>query len=140
MIEMVVRQQSLLVDHYGGEAWMMLAHCWHDSYQTGNFIINDIVDILKHRVTTQVNWIAFAHYNLSSTLQYLALDRVKECNLWVGSQYCEGLIENTPKAIASGLRGFITGPLSTEDGHNKTEIEPWMIDNLKWSLSEWRKA
>jgi hypothetical protein len=141
LIEMVVRQQMQLVRHYGGEAWFMLAHCWTDVMQTGNFLIPEISQIIRERVQpTQVNWIAFAHFNLSSTLMHMALKRTKEegVKLWTGSQYCEGLAVNTDTAIEKGIRGFITGPLSIEDGHSQSKVEPWMVENIRNSLAEWK--
>jgi len=140
LVEQVVHQQSMLVEHYGSEAWMMLAHCWHDSLQTGNFLIPDIVKIIMDRVKpTQVNWIGFAHFNMSSSLQAMALKRVQDgAQLWVGSQYCEGLPHFTGRAKTEGIRGFVCGPLSTEDGHDQRRIEPWMADNIRQSLETWR--
>ena len=141
LTDMVVRQQAQLIRHYGGEAWLMLAHCWKDVMETGNFIIPDIVQSIMDRVgPTHVNWIAFAHFNMGSTLQHIALQRVKDKNvqLWTGSQYCEGLPVNTGLAIKSGIRGFVTGPLSLEDFHDQRQIESWMVENFRNSLAEWR--
>ena len=119
----------------------MLAHCWTYVMQTGNFLIPEIAKIIMERVQpAQINWIAFAHFNLDSTLMHMALQRVKDegVKLWTGSQYCEGLPVNTKTAKATGIRGFITGPLSLEDMHDQRQIEPWMVENLKNSLVEWR--
>lgn len=141
LTNMVVRQQQQIVSRYRSEAWLMLAACWQDVMQTGNFLIPDIAQIIMERVQpTHINWIAFAHFNMNSTLQNMALKRVKDkdVSLWTGSQYCEGLAVNTESAIASGIRGFLTGPLSIEDGHNLSKIEPWMVENIKDSLAKWR--
>jgi hypothetical protein len=140
LLETLVRQQSLLVKHYGGEAWMMLAHCWKDIAETGNFLIPDVVQVIKDKVNpTKVNWIAFAHFNMGASLQRIAMERLKDgIDLWTGAQYCEGLPVNTPLAKQAGIRGLICGPLAMEDSHDQKKIEPWMVDNLKQSIAEWR--
>jgi hypothetical protein len=142
LANMVVRQQSQLVRHYGGEAWLMLAHCWRDVNETGNFVIPEIAQTIMERVQpTQVNWIAFAHFNMTSTLQHMALQCLKDkfVRLWTGSQFCEGLAVNTVPAIKSGIRGLICGPLSLEDGHDKGHVEPWMVENFKNSIAAWKE-
>ena len=119
----------------------MLAHCWKDEMATGNFLIPEISAAIMERVQpTHINWIAFAHFNLSSTLMYDALKRTKDAGvkLWTGSQYCEGLAVNTTTAIRDGIRGFVTGPLSIEDGHYQPKVEPWMVENIRNSIAEWR--
>ena len=143
IIRMVVHQQQQLVSQYHGEAWLMLASCWTDIMETGNFLIPDIASIIMERVQpTHINWIAYSHFNMSSTVQAMTLKRLKDesVQLWTGAQFCEGLAVNTQPAIALGLRGFVCGPLSLEGGHDKQEVEPWMVDNIRNSLAEWSAA
>jgi hypothetical protein len=138
---MVVRQQQQTVGHYRGEAWLMLASCWTDVMETGNFLIPDIASIIMERVQpTRINWIAFAHFNMSSTVQHMNLKIVKQDNvrLFTGSQFCEGLATNTDTAIEKGIKGFVTGPLSVEDGHSQSRVEPWMVDNIRNSIAKWK--
>jgi hypothetical protein len=55
-----------------------------------------------------------------------------------GSGYCEGLLENTEQAIAFGVSTFLTGPLHYLGKHE--QIEPWMIEAFRDSISKWRAA
>jgi hypothetical protein len=59
-------------------------------------------------------------------------------SMFAGSEYCEGLITNTDKAIEQGFRGFVTSPLHGLGKHRV--LEPWMLDAIKESLSKWRQA
>jgi hypothetical protein len=56
---------------------------------------------------------------------------------FVGAEYCQGIVNNTPRAIAEGV-GLICAPLSV---HNPgQEFEPWMVDAIKQSIDEFRRS
>lgn len=136
-LETTMRQQTEREMRRYSEQWFMLAGCWRDHLCSCNRLIDGLeADALARG---PVNYIAYAHYNLGGYLQGLALQHARVgSSLWVGSQYCEGLITNTRRAIEDGVRGFITGPLCTEDNHTQARVEPWMVEAIDKSLATWR--
>ena len=48
---------------------------------------------------------------------------------FIGSQYCEGLIDNFEEAIRQKVRGFITCPNMSFCAYR--HVEPWMVGNIK---------
>ena len=50
-------------------------------------------------------------------------------DMYAGAEYAKGIVQYTPKLIPSKLKGFIISPLGFHT--DITELEPWMLDNIR---------
>jgi hypothetical protein len=58
---------------------------------------------------------------------------------FVGSEYCQHLVEHTPRAMELGFAGFLTAPIHPFLLPGTT-LEPWMVQALSESIGQWRAA
>ncbi len=106
--------------------------------RSGNWLMSDLCQYLPDEIHKELNALLF-EVNRPGGNQG-ALNNVRDCmnKTWIGSQFCEGLYQNTTNSIAAGLRGFVTGPIHTARVGDK--FEDWMLEAFKWSLAQWKAA
>lgn len=106
--------------------------------RSGNWLMRRLCQDLPSELAKPLNLLLFEVFREGGTQG--ALDNAQGFidRTWTGSQFCEGLLRNTDAAIARGQRGFLTAPLHPDLRPGR--VEPWMLEALRWSLAQWRKA
>jgi hypothetical protein len=135
---MMSEEQDIFVNHPSHEIWTALHPALDGVAQTGNAYRHELDELLRRKFPQAVHY-AIKHVHFADVLgaQATAEDMRNGSLIWVGSEYCEGLLENTESAIEQGFRGFVTAPLHLLTEHRI--IEDWMLDAIKESLSKWRR-
>lgn len=105
--------------------------------RSGNWLRPELCRTLPAALGKDLNLLLFEVYRPGETDGMFTGVRAYADRTWVGSQFCEGLRTNTADAISRGLRGFITAPVHDQ---RPGRLEPWMLDTIRWSLSQWREA
>jgi hypothetical protein len=80
----------------------------------------------------------FIHFSCGGTpttiKQQMKVKQYKDeygIRFFVGSNHCEGIIENYNKVYDQEFYGFLTAPMHSENPHEDQHIEDWMIYTLK---------
>jgi len=136
-----IELQSIYARHYG-EYWTMLHHAFETIPLTGNWLIDDLYYALKAELFPAEHWgLCYTVFRQGETRGLWGPEQdVKRhgIKMLVAAEGCEGLIRNTDKAIAMGMRGMFAGPLLPYAG--TTVMEPWKFDAIRDSIRKWEAA
>lgn len=142
MLKMLLEEQDIFYNaHDSHELWT----CFHHSFDYQGTAGTEHAEMLYKAMRDKFP--DHKHYCISYTQFMKGIHGVREnladvqrlgLSMFAGSQYAEGLVWNTDKAIQQGFRGFICGPIMAWAKHRKTE--DWMFDNVRDSMAKWRKA
>ena len=136
---MIVEEQRIF-SRYNEELWTCFHHAFDSLSYSGTAYAAYLRNLLLDEFPTR------NHYCISYTqfrddvvgedknLEDMNLYRLK---MFAGSEYAEGLIANTDKAVLQGFRGMISAPLHFYTG--KKSLEPWMVDAVVESIKKWRE-
>lgn len=127
----VARQRIFAAQH--GEIWT----AFHTYTNPGWW--DDLYSALQSNFPDCAHYaIQFTYYIHASNDIYNRINNTSEkfgIGYFGGSEYCSGLRGHTPICISQKQRGFITAPIHPFQSQH-IQFEPWMIDELKWALSE----
>lgn len=142
-LQMLTRQQGILVDNQFREIYLMLHPAIADFqglYGNGNKWIEDILYEFK-RVLEPVTinhifytWIQWQQYWPVMERWHMLFNE----NQFGGAEYAEGLPITTPHAIQRGLRGQIISPCYP--GIHDNGVEPYMLENIKAAQLLWQNG
>ena len=139
VLKMMYDEQAIFVSHPSHEIWTALHPAFDSVVQTGNAYRKEIYQLIEDRFPEAhhsiLTFTYFTRVNGAETTQ----DEAKRYPVWSGSEYAEGLNQNTDEAIALGFRGFLTGPLHFLIGGQNKVLEPWSFEAIRNSLEKWRK-
>jgi len=123
----------------GHEIFFMLQHAWDSIWAAGNPFAHALYAAACQMFSnplTIINYSRFDPHSLAEKiLVKLSYDDLKFGDLWVGSEFCEGLLANTATVIQDGLRGTLTAPLSCLTDH--AILENWMVDAFAQANAQW---
>ena len=139
LIHAALAEQELYAGQ-GCEILFMLQHAWDSIWATGNPFAHTLYAEAAHRFTnplTIINYSRFdPHILAEPILTKLSYGDLAFGDLLVGSEFCEGLRDNTAEVIRDGLRGTLTAPLSHMTNH--AILEDWMVDTFVQANAQWR--
>lgn len=145
LMAVLKERQAVFAAQPWRESWVMLPQRdteFAEAYETGprscNWLAPELYRDLPAELGTALQIMLYEVFRPSGTQGALDHIRGYEGCTWVGSQFVQGLQRHTYGAIASGLRGFLCGPLHPESGY--TKLLPEMLDVIRWSLSQWKAA
>lgn len=133
-----IAAQRIYVSHYG-EYWTMLHHAFETIPATGNWLIDDLYYALHAALPGAEHWgLCYTVFRQGETRGLWGPEQDVQrhgVKMLVAAEGCEGLIRNTDKAIAMGMRGMFAGPLLPYAG---TQImEPWKFDAIRDAVRKW---
>ena len=139
LIHTALAEQAIYA-RQGHEIFFMLQHAWDSIWAAGNPFAHALYAEAIHRFTnplTIINYSRFDPHSLAEKiLVKLSYGDLAFGDLWVGSEFCEGLRANTATVIQDGLRGTLTAPLSHMTNH--AILEDWMVDAFVQANAQWR--
>lgn len=136
--QMLLREQAIFYK-YRPELWTAMHYAFGVQLYTGNQHQRLLYgDMRKAFPEMDHQTICFTYFEPVQGLDKFREDARNGMKIWSGSEYCEGLLQNTDAAIAAGFRGFITGPVHYWTKHKV--MEPWMFEAFAISLAKWRNA
>jgi hypothetical protein len=137
---MIVEEQRIF-SHYNDDLWTCFHHAFDHLPYSGTVYANYLRNILLDEFPTHNHYcISYTQFRDDVIGEDKNLEDMKTYHLKMfgGSEYAEGLITNTDKAISQGFRGFVTAPLHYYSGHKK--LEDWMIEAVQNSLRKWNNV
>jgi len=143
LLPVVVTQQTIYCRmHPAHECWLSLHPVYtswpgsgvHDIYS----YFAEVMDMIQPRT---LNWLIFSWFSSDFQQRFGAMAqaiRRMGVNIITGSEWSQGLIDNTPKAIQSGFRALLTAPLHPYLA--KEAVEPWEFDAFRASHQQFMEA
>jgi hypothetical protein len=136
-----VAQQAILVDNPNREIWTQVHPViaqFPGIYGNGCKWLEDVLSAYRSNwPDANIGQIYYTWIQWGQVWQQMRDLSVKYgTHVYGGSEYAEGLPTSTPRAITNGLRGQLCGVLHPFTGH--TEVLPWMTDNIKAAIKQWR--
>lgn len=127
----VIDQQKVYATHPSGEVFVQLHPVYTAWPASGVGDIMCYVDaVMQQVIPSRLHYIIFQAwtdaFQSSGMPEFVAKLVSRGVSVWTGSEWPDGLVANTPRAIAQGIRGLITSPL--HPFLKRERIEPWVYD------------
>ncbi len=139
-IQLMGTLQSILRNNEYNDIWLAMHPALAGFTGNGCSSLQQILGNLKfkypcanihHLYCTWTQWDAY--YPLMSKWR----DDYDE-QVFGGAEYAEGVVGNTYKALAAGIRGLLINPCHPFTGH--TRVQDWMLGNISDACSIWQAA
>ena len=142
LLKMMLEEQDIFYRHHSShELWTCLHHAFDHQGTAGTEHSEMLIRAIRDKFPDFIHYcISYSQFRRGVPGKKENLDEMHRLGLsmFAGSEYADGLLRNTDKAIAQGFRGLICGPIMYLTKYR--QMQDWMFDNFAWSIKRWREA